>query len=392
MTAPLFVMVPRTTPVPRQILVHLQNESLGSGLDTECLDKILAMVLAIVRLLRHLLGWTVSTFSSRRDLILENLALRQQLLALHAKRPRRRLTALHKVFWIVLRRLWSKWERSLILVTPRTVVAWHRAGFRLYWAWLSRTRRVGGRRRVSKEVRTLIFRMAAENPTWGAPRIHGELLKLGFHLSEPTVSRWLRRIPRNPDPAKGWLTFLRNHREAIAAMDFFTVPTLTFGVLYCFFVIGHDRRKILRFNVTRNPNALWIVQQMREAWPYVPAHRFLVFDRDPKFGNDVISAAKDLGSQPVRTAFRSPWQNGVAERWVGSCRRDLLDHVIVLNERHLKRLMTAYVRYYHEDRTHLGRAKDTPTSRPTAICPAIGTKINSCARLGGLHHRYAVAA
>jgi transposase InsO family protein len=234
--------------------------------------------------------------------------------------------------------------------------------------------------------------MAAENPTWGAPRIHGELLKLGFHLSEPTVSRWLRRIPRTADPAKRWLTFLRNHREAIAAVDFFTVPTLTFGILYCFFVIGHDRRKILRFSVTRNPNALWIVQQLREAWAYVPAHRFLLFDRDSKFGTDVISAVKDLGSQPIRTAFRSPWQNGVAERWVGSCRRDLLDHVIVLNERHFKRLMSEYVRYYHEDRTHLGLAKDTPTGRPIAICPAVESKIHSFPRLGGLHHRYAVAA
>jgi putative transposase len=245
---------------------------------------------------------------------------------------------------------------------------------------------------VSKEVRALLFRMVAENPTWGAPRIHGELLKLGFHLSETTVSRWLRRIPRTPDPTKRWLTFLRNHREAIAAMDFFTVPTLTFGILYCFFVIGHDRRKILRFNVTRNPNALWIVQQMREAWPYVPAPRFLLFDRDSKFGTDVISAVRDLGSQPTRTAFRSPWQNGVAERWVGSCRRDVLNHVIVLNEQHLKRLMSEYVRYYHKDRTHLGLAKDTPTGRSTAICPAVGSKIHSFPRLGGLHHRYAVAA
>jgi putative transposase len=245
---------------------------------------------------------------------------------------------------------------------------------------------------VSKEVRALICRMATENPTWGAPRIHGELLKLGLHLSEITVSRWLRHIPRTPNPAKRWLTFLRNHREAIAAMDFFSVPTLTFGVLYCFFVIGHDRRKILRFNVTRNPNALWIAQQLREAWPYVPAHRFLVFDRDSKFGTDVITAVRDLGSQPTRTAFRSPWQNGVAERWVGSCRRDLLDHVIVLNEQHLKRLLFDYVRYYHEDRTHLGLAKDTPEGRPTAMCPLARSKILSFPRLGGLHHRYAVAA
>ena len=245
---------------------------------------------------------------------------------------------------------------------------------------------------MSKEVRALIARMAAENPTWGAPRIHGELLKLGFHLSEATVSRWLRRIPRTPDPAKRWLTFLRNHREAIAAMDFFTIPTLTFGILYCFFVIGHDRRKILRFNVTRNPHALWVVQQLREAWPYVPAQRFLLFDHDSKFAGDVVSAVKDLGSQPIRTGFRSPWRNGVAERWVGSCRRDLLDHVIVLNERHLKRLMAEYVRYYHEDRTHLGLAKDTPEGRPAAIRSAEGDRTQSFPRLGGLHHRYAVAA
>jgi putative transposase len=341
--------------------------------------------------LRHSLGWIVSAFGSRQDLILENLALRQQLLALHAKRPRRRLSAWHKLFWVMLRGLWSAWKKPLVLVTPRTVVGWHRAGFRLYWKWLSRTRRLGGRKSVSKEIRALIARMAAQNPSWGAPRIHGELLKLGFDLSEPTVSRWLRQAVRTPDPAHRWLTFLRNHREAIAAMDFFTVPTLTFGILYCFFVIDHDRRKILCFNVTRNPNALWIVQQMREAWPYAPAHRFLLFDHDSKFDNNVVSCAKDMGIEPVRTAFRSPWQNGVAERWVGSCRRDLLDHVIVLNERHLKRLMAEYVCYYHEDRTHLGLAKDTPTGRPVAI-PSPGNRIESFSRLGGLHHRYAVAA
>jgi putative transposase len=353
-----------------------------------CSDKILAMTVS----LRHLLGWIVSAFSSREDLILENLALRQQLLTLHATRPRRRLTALHKLFWVALRRFWSGWTKPLVLVTPRTVVSWHRAGFRLYWTWVSRARRVGGGRRASKEVRVLIFRMVAENPTWGAPRIHGELLKLGFDLSERSVSRWVRRAPRNPDPAKRWLTFLKNHREAIAAMDFFTVPTLTFGVLYCFFVIGHDRRKILHFNVTQNPNAVWVAEQLREAWAYKQPHRFLLFDRDSKFGVDVISVVRDMGSQPTRTTFRSPWQNGVAERWVGSCRRDLLEHVIVLNERHLKRLMGEYVRYYHEDRTHLGLAKDTPAGRPTAIRSGAGSEIQSLPRLGGLHHRYAVAA
>jgi putative transposase len=169
--------------------------------------------------LRHLLGWMVSSFRSRGDLVLENLALHQQLLALHAQRPHYRLTALHKLFWVALKAFWSGWRKPLFLVTPRTVVNWHRAGFRLYWTWISRVRQVEGRKRVSKEVRALIVRMVAENPTWGAPRIHGELLKLGFAVSERSVSRWIRGAPRDPDPLKRWLTFLRNHREAIAAMD-----------------------------------------------------------------------------------------------------------------------------------------------------------------------------
>src|SRR5260370_36107273 len=286
-----------------------------------------ATILAMIVSLRHFLGWLVSAFRSREDLVLENLALGRQLLARHAQQPGRRATAMVTLCWVAVRKFWSGWTKPLILVA----VNWHRAGFRLYWTWVSRFSQVGGRKRVSKEVRALIFRMVSENPTWGAPRIHGELLKLGFELSERSVSRWIRRAPRDPDSAKPWLTFLRNHREAIAAMDFFTVPTLTFGVLYCFFVIGHDRRKILHFHVTRNPNALWVVQQLREAWAYQQPHRFLLLDRDAKFTAEVLSAVRDMGSEPTRTAFRSPWQNGVAERWVGSCRRDLLYHVIILN-------------------------------------------------------------
>jgi len=301
----------------------------------------------MITLLRHLLGWIVSAFGSREGLILENLALRQQLLALHAKRPRRRLTALHKLFWIVLRRLWSGWKKPLILVTPRTVAGWHRAGFRLYWKWCSSAKQMGGRKPVTKEVRALIFRMAAENPTWGAPRIHGELLKLGVDVSEPTVSRWLRRAPRNPDPAKRWLTFLRNHREAIAAMDFFTVPTVTFSLLYCFFVIGHDRRRVLHFNLTCHPTSAWIVQQLREAFPYQSAPKFLIFDHDAKYGLEVPAAIRSMSIACLQTTIQSPWQNGVAERWVGSCRRDLLDHIMALNEGHLRRLLSEYVSYYN---------------------------------------------
>jgi transposase InsO family protein len=246
-----------------------------------------------------------------------------------------------------------------------------------------------GRKRISKEVRDLIFRMVTENPTWGAPRIHGELLMLGFDVSERTISRWMRRAPRDSDLAKRWLAFLRNHREAIAAMDLFTVPTVTFGVLYCLFVIDHGRRRIRHFNVTRHPNSLWMVQQLREAFPYHSAPRFLIFDRDAKYGLEVPMAVRSMAMSPVRTSFQSPWQNGTAERWIESCRRDLLDYVIAINERHLKRLLSDYVRYYHEDRTHLGLNKGTPMGRVRSVNQGA---VVSRARLGGLHHRYDRAA
>jgi transposase InsO family protein len=259
----------------------------------------------------------------------------------------------------------------------------------LYWRALSRVRRVIGRKRIAKEVRDLIFRMVTENPTWGAPRIHGELLMLGFDISERTISRWMRRAPRNPEPTKRWLAFLHNHREAIAAMNFFTVPTITFRVLYCFFIISHGRREILHFNVTCHPSAAWIIQQLREAFPDRSAPRFLIFDWDAKYGWEVPIAVRSMAIRAVRTSFQSPWQNGVAERWIESCRRDLLDHVIAANERHLKRLLSDYVRYYHEDRTHLGLNKETPHGRVRSTGRGA---VVSQARLSGLHHRYDRAA
>jgi putative transposase len=194
---------------------------------------------------------------------------------------------------------------------------------------------------------------------------------------------------RDPEPAKRWLAFLRNHREAIAVMDFFTIPTITFGLIYGFFIIGHDRRRILHFNVTKHPISLWVVQQLREAFPFELAPRFLIFDHDAKYGLEVPAAVRSLKMNPVRTSFESPWENGVAERWVESCRRDLLDHIIVLNEAHLKRLPTDYVRYYHEDRTYLGLLKGTPDARIRTVTSG---RVISEKRLGGLHHRYDRAA
>ena len=235
----------------------------------------------------------------------------------------------------------------------------------------------------------MIRRLAQENTGWGAPKIHGELLKLGFQISERTVTRYLRRVGRRGDPAKRWRTFLHNHREAIVAFDFFTVPTMTFQMLYCFFVIEHDRRKILHCNVTRHPTADWVIQQLRETFPEAAPYRYVILDRDTKFDQEVIRFLKATGLTPKRTSTQSPWQNGTAERWIGSCRREMLDQVIVLNERHLRRLMGEYICYHHQDRVHDSLAKDTPDKPPIEQRPAANATVVGMPRMGGLHHRYA---
>ena len=325
-------------------------------------------------------------FSTRRDTALEVLALRQQIAVLKRKRPRPSLNSFDRLFWTTLRCLWPRWTDVLVIVKPETVIGWHRAGFRLYWRW--RSRPGGGRPAITEEIRGLIRRLAEENSHWGAPKIHGELLKLGFVVAERSAARYLRRIRRRGDPGKRWLAFLENHREVIAAFDFFTVPTVTFQLLYCFFVIEHERRRILHFNVTRHPTSEWVVQQLREAFPNACPYRYVILDRDWEFDADVITFLKATGLKPKRTSVRAPWQNGVAERWVGSCRREILDHVIALNEPHLRRLVRDYVSYHHQDRIHDSLEKDTPSRRPVEPKPSADAVVISHARLGGLHHRY----
>jgi putative transposase len=258
------------------------------------------------RLLTLLIAWAAGLLRSRRDLVLENLALRQQLAALTQKDVRPRLAASDRVFWVLLRRFWSGWKGALTFVQPETVIGWHRAGLKLYWTWLSRKHPVVGRRPTCQELRELIFRMVAENGTWGAPRIHGELKMLRFEISERTVLRWMRKAPRDPEPARRWAAFLSNHREAIAAMDFFTIPTISFGVLYCFFVIAHDRRRILHCNVTRYPTSAWISQQLREAFPYDSAPKSLILDRERTFHGEVLETAESLVSPPFESRFEAP--------------------------------------------------------------------------------------
>jgi putative transposase len=253
------------------------------------------------------LRWLRALCRLRGDLALENLALRQQLTVLSRHYPRPRLTAVDRFFWVMLRRVWAGWTGALIIVEPDTVIGWHRAGFRLYWRFRSRVKRQVGRPRTGEETRNLIQRMAAENPSWGAPRIHGELLKLKVAVSERTVSRCLQDQPRDQASMPSWLAFLRNHREAIAAMDLFTVPTVSFRLLYVFFVISHARRQVLRADVTEHPTTSWIIQQLREAFPDGSAPRYLILDRDSTFDRQVLVSVENMSIKPVRTVFRSPW-------------------------------------------------------------------------------------
>jgi hypothetical protein len=324
---------------------------------------------------------------SRSDLFFENIALRQQVEALKRSRRRPQLDDADRAFWLAMRSTWRGWAARLMLVQPDTVVRWHRDRFRRYWSKLSRQNPGPGRPRVDREVRDLIRRMTLEND-WGAPRIHGELVKLGFTVSEATVSRYMPRRPANPEVAQRWLAFLRNHVEGIAAMDFFTLPTASLSVLYCWFVIHHQHRRALHFNATFNPSAAWVIQQLREAFPYETAPRYLIFDRDSIFSRAVVAFVKSMGTKPRRTAYRSPWQNPMAERWIGGCRRELFDHVIVFNELHAVRLARSYIAYFHEDRTHLGLNKDTPRGRPVTPRPSSVAKVVALPRAGGLHHRY----
>ena len=324
----------------------------------------------------------VSTLRSRRDLGLENIALRQQLMVLQRQAGKVRLWDRDRVFWVWLQRAWPGWRRALLLVQPATVVGWHRKGFRAYWRWKSRAR--GGRPRIDPSVRSLIRHMWNSNPTWGSPRIQAELHKLGIDVSDATVRRY--RPSRLRPPSQAWHSFLENHLTDIAAMDFFIVPTATFRVLYVLLIMSHDRRRILHFNVTNSPSAHWTAQQVVEAFPYETQPRFLLHDRDSIFGSSFARRVGSMGIEEVVTAPGSPWQNPYCERLIGSIRRECLDHVIVLNERHMLRVLRGYASYYHASRTHRSLDGDCPDPRP--VEPIEMGEVVAHPQVGGLHHRY----
>ena len=337
----------------------------------------------MITLLLHLLRLLPFLFCGHRQLALENLALRQQLAVYKRTIIRPALRRNDRLFWIGLARIWTGWRQALVIVTPATVLQWQRRRFREYWTKLSR-RASGGRPQVHPEIKVLILRMAAANPLWGAPRIHGELLKLGINLAERTVSRLLpkRRIP----PSQSWRTFLANHARDLVSLDFFTVPTARLRVLFVLVVLAHHRRRVVHFNVTEHPTAHWAAQQIVDAFPDDSAPAYLLRDRDAVYGDTFRQRVKGMGIGEVLTAPRSPWQNPFAERLIGSIRRECLDHVVVFGDWHLRRILTAYFAYYHRARTHLSLDKDAPDGRSVER-PERG-RVISIREVGGLHHRY----
>jgi hypothetical protein len=319
----------------------------------------------------------------QKQVALENVALRQQLAVFKRDVRRPKLNGRDRLFWVGLRMLWQDWKAALVIVRPETVISWHRKRFKRYWWKLSQPKQPG-RPPVRSEIRKLIQAMSTANPTWGAPRVHGELKKLGFKISERTVSRLMPK--KTGKPSQTWMTLLRNHVGQMVSVDFFTVATLQLRVLYVFVILAHDRRRVLHFNVTENPTADWTVRQIVEACPDNSVPRYLVRDRDGIYGHVFTARVDGLGIRQVPISARSPWQNCYAERIIGSIRRECLNHVIVVNEWHLRRILKSYFGYYRRSRRDLSLDKDAPEYRPVQD-PQAG-RIIQIQEVGGLHHRY----
>jgi transposase InsO family protein len=337
-------------------------------------------MMAIGLLLLHMLR---DRFKSPQGLEAEILVLRHQLNVLQQHTPCRRLHLrwVDRALFIWLYRRCPRILDAITIVRAETVVRWHRKGFTAYWRWKSRS--PGGRPRLAQEVRDLIRRMSLENPLWGATKMHGELLKLGIRVAQSTVSIYM--VPRRGRPLQTWKTFIHNHAEGIASVDLFVVPTIAFQLLFACLVLGHKRRQLLWFAVTRNPTAEWLARQIAEAFPWDTAPRYLVRDNDRAFGAAYKARVRAMGIRDRPTSFHSPWQNGHVERLIGSTRRECTDHMIVFNEKHLRRILSKYASYYNEVRTHLALGKDAPRTRPVERSGDIVAQ----PILGGLHHRYA---
>ncbi len=302
--------------------------------------------------------------------------------------PRPIISDLDRIFLVAIKRLKNNWKNIVIIAKPNTVLNWHRKGFKYYWTKISKINKRVGRPWKNKEIRNLIRKMAFDNITWGAPRVHGELLKLGIDVSERTVSRYLPKRYISEEKILKWTTFLKNQAKGIIAMDFFTVPTINFRNLYVLFVIDHMRRKILHVEVTYNPGTLFVTNQLERVFEDKKIPKYMIFDRGSAFSKKLKEFIESYGVKVKQTAFKSPWQNGIAERWVGNVRRDLLDHVIIFNKKHLKVLLDEYVDYYNNDRTHYSLNKEPPEEREILKKLSKDAKVIALPKLGGLHHKY----
>jgi len=317
---------------------------------------------------------------------MENLALRQQLAVQQRSIKRPKIKNTDRIFWVWLSRLWSDWRSSLIIVKPPTVIGWHKKGFKLYWK--RKSRRVG-RPNIDWELIKLIRKMQNENPTWSPQRIQGELTKIGFSVCDNTVAKYMRKPKTDPEKRQRWRTFLRNHAKHIVGIDFFVARTIFFKAIYVFMAISHDRRKILHFGITSKPHSEWAIQQLRETFAFDDTTKYVIRDNDKIFSEDFQTQIKRFGLEDTPTAPKSPWQNPICERVIGTLRRECLDHMIILNEKHLHDVLHEYINdYYNISRTHMSLDKDSPEPRPIQK----DGKIVSKPILGGLHHNYSRAA
>jgi transposase InsO family protein len=320
--------------------------------------------------------------------VTENLLVRHQLAVLTRPtrtRPRQQLRIWDKVLWVLARQCCPGWREHLRIVTPDTVVHWHRQGWRLFWRWKSRSR--SGRPHLSPEVQELILTMSRENRLWGTERIRGELLKLGIVVSNRSIRRYRWRGPRRPS-SQTWRTFLRNHAHHLWAADLFTVPTLTFETLYVLVFIEHGRRELVHVNMTANPTAAWVWRQLIEATPWGNKPRHLLHDRGAVYGRDFRQRTRRVGIDSIVTPIHAPKANAIVERVIGTLRHECLDHLIVLDEQHLRSVLAEYVAYYNRERPHRTLGLQTPELRPH---PMAGP-IRSRPVLNGLHHVYERAA
>jgi transposase InsO family protein len=339
------------------------------------------------------MAWAIAALlKPKARLVAENLCLRQQLVVFQRRQPRPRLLGADRRFWVLASEWFSGWRDALLIVQPETVLRWHREGWRAYWRWRSRPRRIGGREPVSAEVRALIRRMASENRFWGQRRIQAELVRLGFKVSARTVAKYMRR-PYAGKPSPGWRQFLKRHAQDIWACDFFCVRTIWFQTFYVFFAIRHANREVVHVQVTRHPTAEWVAQQIVECcgWDREPP-RFLIHDRDSRYGGTFDRRLCHLGITQIRTPYRSPRANAIAERWVRSARTECLDFVLILSERHLRHVLAEYVGYFNRWRPHRAIGQRAPRAPPLTVQRNIGSNIIATPVLGGLHHIYDLAA